>query len=182
LGLSLWLAARVLADRLVNELLLIIACLDQGAATVGNTIAWSGNWAWSLPLIVATVIFHIVCITLIHDRIARENRRSLLMVALVMGRTTLSATFLHASEAGLWALVYRMLGALPDRRSAMLYSLGAMTTYGHEAFDLANHWRLMGTLEALNGMILFGLTTAFLYATFQKLRPIAGASLDQRRT
>jgi hypothetical protein len=147
---------------------------------VGNAIAWSGNWAWSLPLIVVTVTFHIVCITLIHDRIARDGRGSIWMVAFVMGRTTLSATVLHASEAGLWAFVYRMLGALPDRKSAMLYSLGAMTTYGHEAFDLANHWRLMGALEALNGMILFGLTTAFLYATFQKLRPSARASLDQR--
>ncbi len=149
---------------------------------MGNAIVWSGNWAWSLPLIVVTVIFHIVCITLIHDRIARDSRGSIWKVAFVMGRTTLAATFLHGCEAGLWAFVYRMLGALPDRRSAMLYSLGAMTTYGHEAFELANHWQLMGTLEALNGMILFGLTTAFLYATFQKLRPIAGTSLDQRQT
>jgi hypothetical protein len=139
---------------------------------VGNTVAWSGDWAWSLPLIVATVIFHVVCITLIHDGIARDNRGSIFFVAFIMGRTTVLATLLHASEAGLWAFVYWRLGALPDRKSAMLYSLGAMTTYGHEAFDLANHWRLMGTLEALNGMILFGLTTAFLYATFQKLRPI----------
>lgn len=34
---------------------------------------------------------------------------------------------------------------------------------------LANHWQLMGALEALNGMILFGLTTAFLYGMIREL-------------
>ena len=59
--------------------------------------------------------------------------------------------------------------SLPDGRSSMLYSLSAMTSYGHEHFDLANHWQLMGALEALNGMILFGLTTAFLYGMIREL-------------
>jgi hypothetical protein len=40
----------------------------------------------------------------------------------------------------------------------MLYSLNAMTTYGHESFDLATRWQLMGGLESLNGWILFGLS------------------------
>jgi hypothetical protein len=80
-----------------------------------------------------------------------------------MGGGTLFAIILHGIEAGIWAAVYRFLGALPDGKSALLYSLSAMTTYGHEPFRLADHWQLMGALEALNGMILFGLTTAFLY-------------------
>jgi hypothetical protein len=37
----------------------------------------------------------------------------------------------HAIERGVWAAAYRFLGALLDNRSAMLYSLSAMTTYGH---------------------------------------------------
>ncbi len=42
----------------------------------------------------------------------------------------------------------------------MLYSLNAITTYGHSDVHLSGHWQLMGALEALNGMLLFGLTTA----------------------
>jgi hypothetical protein len=60
-----------------------------------------------------------------------------------------------------WAAAYRLLGALPDNRSAMLYSLSAMTSYGHGTIFLDPHWQMMGALEALNGMMLFGLTTAF---------------------
>jgi hypothetical protein len=54
----------------------------------------------------------------------------------------------------------------------VLYSLGAMTTYGGSGFDLKQHWRLMGALEALNGMLLFGLTTAFLFAMIGKIWPL----------
>ena len=54
---------------------------------------------------------------------------TVLFVSLV-GLMTLLATGL-AIEAGIWAGAYRFLGALPDYRSAMLYSLNAMTSYGH---------------------------------------------------
>jgi hypothetical protein len=130
---------------------------------------WNGNWAWSLPLIVVTVIFHVIGLVFINERVIqamrflRSTRRFLLGFALVMGCSTLFAIILHGIEAGIWAGVYRFLGALPDGKSALLYSLSAMTTYGHEPFRLADHWQLMGALEALNGVILFGLTTAFLY-------------------
>jgi hypothetical protein len=62
-----------------------------------------------------------------------------------------------------------MLGALPDNKSSILYSLGALTTFGHTDLFLAAHWQLMGALEALNGVILFGLTTAFLYGMIQRV-------------
>jgi hypothetical protein len=51
----------------------------------------------------------------------------------------------------------------------MLYSLGAMTTYGHQ--NLEKHWQLLGTIEALNGSLLFGLSTAFLFWLIQEVSP-----------
>jgi hypothetical protein len=142
---------------------------------VDDAAAWDGNWAWSLPLILITVIFHIISLVFINERVIRAKRfvakrRSFLMgLSIVLGAATMVTIILHAIEAVIWALVYQELGALPDGKSALLYSLGAMTTYGHEHFDLAKHWQLMGALEALNGMILFGLTTAFLYGMIREL-------------
>ena len=135
---------------------------------------WDGNWAWSLPLIVITVIFHVIGLVFLNERVIRAKRfftkgRNFATFALILGTATLIAILLHAVEAVIWAGVYEILGALPDGKSALLYSLSAMTTYGHEHFDLANHWQLMGALEALNGMILFGLTTAFLYGMIREL-------------
>jgi hypothetical protein len=51
----------------------------------------------------------------------------------------------------------------------MLYSLSAVTSYGHTRLILEPQWQLMGALEALNGMLLLGLTTAFLLARIQKV-------------
>jgi hypothetical protein len=144
-----------------------------------GALIWDGSWAWSLPLIAVTVVFHVVGLGFIDKRVvqalthARTRHNFSLAFSLVMGVTTLLATLLHAIEAGIWAFTYRILGALPDGKSALLYSLGAMTTYGHEDLYLAPHWRLMGALEALNGMLLFGLSTAFLYGMIQRVQPSA---------
>jgi hypothetical protein len=43
-----------------------------------------------------------------------------------------------------------------------------MTSYGHANLYLALGWELMGALEALNGWILFGLSTAFLFTVTEK--------------
>jgi hypothetical protein len=142
---------------------------------VDDATAWDGNWAWSLPLILITVIFHVIALVFVNERVisakqfVARQRSFLLGLSMILGAATLVAIILHAVEAAIWASVYRALGALPDSKSALLYSLGAMTTYGHEPFDLATHWQLMGALEALNGMILFGLTTAFLYGMIREL-------------
>jgi hypothetical protein len=144
---------------------------------MNNALAWDGNWAWSLPLIVVTVTLHVIGLGIINTRLIdamhRLRRRGnfLLVFTPLMGICTLGTILLLAIEAGLWAVVYLGLHALPDGRSALLYSLSAMTTYGHESFDLAPHWQLMGSLEALNGMILFGLTTAFLYSMIREIWP-----------
>jgi hypothetical protein len=145
---------------------------------VDETLIWSNNWVWALPLIVFTVVLHVIVLGLINARVVtvlhrtRDHRNFMLQFVLVMGITTLLATLLHAFEAGIWATAYQRLGALQNSKSAMLYSLSALTTYGHAELYLAPHWRLMGALEALNGLLLFGLTTAFLYAHVQRVWPL----------
>jgi hypothetical protein len=91
-----------------------------------------------------------------------------------MGTTTLLATCPHGSEAAVWALAYRLLTALPANRSALLYSLRAITSYGHANLVLEPNWQLMGAIEALNGWLPFGLTTAFLFGMIDKVWLLSG--------
>src|ERR1700751_3753670 len=100
---------------------------------------WGADWIWGCPLIVLTVIMHVLCIgyinekaILIHGRMKRR-RYPTAAFGIVVGTTALLATLLHGIETAIWAVAYIFIGALPDPRSSMLYSLGAMTTYGHEA-------------------------------------------------
>jgi len=145
--------------------------------------AWNGDWVWSLPLIVLTVLIHVAGLGLFNVKMVqvltavKGHRHFFYAFALGIAATTIWAILLHAFEAGLWAAAYRLLGALPDGKSALLYSLSAITTYGHSEIFLAEHWRLMGALEALNGIILIGLTTALMYGLIQRVWPVETRAL-----
>ncbi len=139
--------------------------------------AWTADWAWGLPLIVLTVVFHAYGLGILDREVASRlsNKGHLRHLpsgsSFIIGATALCATLLHGLEGCIWAGAYRFLGAMGDNRSAMLYSINAMTSYGHASLDLAPQWRMMGALEALNGWILFGLTTAFIFTVVQKVWP-----------
>jgi hypothetical protein len=63
--------------------------------------------------------------------------------------------------SAIWAAVHLLLGA-QRRKDCDAYSLRAMTTYGHRTSILTSIGSCWAFLEALQGMLLFGLTTAFL--------------------
>jgi hypothetical protein len=142
-----------------------------------SVINWGMDWVWGLPLIVLTVVIHAYGLALLDKKVTvtlsdmRGLRTPSVASIMIMGGTALWTTLLHAFEGALWAAAYRLLGALQDNRSAVLYSLGALTTYGHATINLESRWQLMGVLEALNGLILFGLTTAFLFTVMQRALP-----------
>ncbi len=142
-------------------------------AEVAEVAPWYNVWVWATPLIVLNTISHVAGLVSIQHWLTPAlqrysgRRRLTLRLAAVIALGAAAVTVLHAVEAMVWAVSYLIVSAIPDTRSAMLFSIDAMTTYGHSQVRLPLHWRLMGTLEALNGMILFGLTTAFLFATLQ---------------
>jgi hypothetical protein len=152
--------------------------------TFSNPAAWEMNWAWGVPLIMLTSVVHVLGLGLINEKVVRalggrmHGRHFMFLFAVAMSLMVMLATLLHALEAAVWAVAYLWLGALPDTRDAMLYSLSALTTYGHASALLPDHWKLLGALEALNGMLLFGLTTAFLFAMIQQVWPLG--SRDRR--
>jgi hypothetical protein len=146
---------------------------------------WSGNWAWGLPLIVLTVIIHAWGLGLINEQLppvatgeAAEHNK-FLRFGMLMSVITILISMLHGVESAVWAVAYRILGALPDAKTAMLYSLSAMTTYGHANVYLLPQWQFLGALESLNGMLLFGVTTAFMFAMIQRVLP---PQIHRRRT
>jgi hypothetical protein len=64
---------------------------------------------------------------------------------------------LHGMEAALWAAAYWWLGAINLPGKALLCTRGA------SGLMLERHWRMMGALEAADGMLLFGISTAYIF-------------------
>jgi hypothetical protein len=136
---------------------------------------WRSDWLWSIPLIVVTIVFHAYTLGLLSRGLLlllRSGPKKRLLHAVsvfVVGGSSLCAICLHCLEAWMWAIAYCLLGALADYKGAMLYSISAMTTVGGSNLSLEPRWQLMGSLEALDGWLLFGLTAAFLFAVIQKV-------------
>jgi hypothetical protein len=85
----------------------------------------------------------------------------------VIGVIGLLLAVLHGIECGIWAGVYLWLGALDSPADALLFSLDSMSTRGASQLMLHRHWQLMGALEAVDGMLLFGVSTAYVFAVMQ---------------
>ncbi len=138
---------------------------------------WSSDWVWGMPLLMLTVVFHVCAFVLIvkalmHRVHSERNARNLAHFFVAIALTALCAAALHGLEATAWAILYVRVGAMSDLSSSMLYSLSAITSYGHSNLFLEDRWRLLGAIEAMNGLILFGLTTAFLFAAIEEVRPV----------
>lgn len=135
--------------------------------------AWSASWIWSLALVAITLAIHAAGIVLI-AAVSRQLGAKLLrrginyidgvpMTIGLIAAVGVSLGVLHAIESMAWALVYVWLGALPSPADAALYSVDSMTTRGASGLFLTPQWRMMGAIEAGDGMLLFGISTAFLF-------------------
>jgi hypothetical protein len=140
------------------------------------------NWTWSLSLIALTIVFHAAAMAAmalalvdIYARVTRWRlplRHVFAILIGLIGAVGLVLAILHGIEAAFWAAAYWRLGALGSFQDAVLYSLDSMTTRGASGLALQPHWALMGALEAADGMLLFGISTAFVFAVMQAYWPI----------
>jgi hypothetical protein len=77
---------------------------------------------------------------------------------------------IHTVEIWLYAVAFWRLGAIADFESALYFSTATFTTLGYGDIVLDSKWRLFGAIEAGNGLILFGWSTAFLLSVTGRLR------------
>jgi hypothetical protein len=99
-----------------------------------------------------------------------------ILFSVMVGVAAVLLALLHGLEASCWAAIHVWLGACPDFREAIYFSLQMVTTLGADVVQLETRWKLMGPLEAISGLLLFGLSTAFLFAVIQRAWPFETAN------
>ena len=75
-------------------------------------------------------------------------------------------------EAGLWALLYLfnpLITTLPDLETAFYFSMVTFTTLGFGDVVLTGQWRMLASIQAANGVIIFGWTTALIFYFIQHI-------------
>ena len=90
---------------------------------------------------------------------------------MLIGTIGLSLALLHGIEAALWAEAYLLLGALDTPAEAMLFSIDSMTTCGASGLTLHHHWQEMSALEGVAGVLMFGVSTAYMFFVMQLYLP-----------
>ena len=75
-------------------------------------------------------------------------------------------------QALLWALVYLFqseITTLPDIQTAFYFSMVTFTTLGYGDVVLTDEWRILASVQAANGVIIFGWTTALIFYFIQHI-------------
>src|SRR4051812_30305586 len=75
----------------------------------------------------------------------------------------------HLVEISIWAFFYEWKGAMPDLPSALYFSAVTYTTTGYGDLVLPQHWRLVGGVEALTGILMCGWSTGFFFAMVNRI-------------
>jgi Ion channel len=75
----------------------------------------------------------------------------------------------HLIQIGLWAVAFLLVGEISTFEGAFYCSAENYTALGYGDIVLSERWRLLGPLEAINGLLLFGLSTALMFAVMSRL-------------
>jgi hypothetical protein len=126
-----------------------------------------------LAATVVTIAIHGVVVHAIIMSLRRDLKRGLLGVRTSMNLTFITAAILlalggHLAEITFWGFVLDMSGAVADIGAAIYSSAGSYTTSGSDIV-LPPQWRLLGPFEAVDGMLMFGVSTAFIFAVVNRL-------------
>lgn len=75
----------------------------------------------------------------------------------------------HLVEMALWAALFLACGEFRGFGIAYYHSAVNYTTLGYGDVVMSPSWRLLGPLEAANGALMFGVSTAMIFAVIQRL-------------
>ena len=87
----------------------------------------------------------------------------------VMLIVSLITALVHLIQIAVWALAVLLCGAPWTFENAFYASAQNYTSLGYGDLILPGQWRILGPLEAINGLLLFGLSTAVMFAVMSRL-------------
>ncbi len=140
--------------------------------------------AVSAATVFCTVIVHVLAtISIVHFvRRARglgivevRFRRDVLIVVSVV----LVLFGAHLLEIAVWGGVLEMCGEFPAFGSAFYHSGGNFTTLGSGDAIISGTWRLLAPMEAANGMLMFGVSTAIIFTVIERIARSRFAELNE---
>jgi hypothetical protein len=135
----------------------MLASVLIGALLIGATVAvhTTGTIAW---------------IAWARKRV--PGRRGVIWTVRLLVTTALTLALLHSIEVVIWAMAYLLHGGVQGVETfeqAVYFSMVTFTTVGYGDITLSGQLRLLSGIQGLNGILLFGWSTALLFGMVQHL-------------
>jgi Ion channel len=99
------------------------------------------------------------------DKSAASRQSLRLIVVMIATGSVLMAA--HLAEVLVWSFTYAILSVAPPGTDLIYFALVNYTTLGYGDVTPVERWHLLGPMTAMNGVLLFGWSTA---AIFEVLR------------
>lgn len=93
------------------------------------------------------------------ERTATKRHFSTIVIAVFSG-----IILLHVFEAALWAWFYYSRSLFSNFETSLYFSLVSFASIGYGDVLLPQRWRLLGAIEGISGILLCGVSTAFIFA------------------
>src|ERR1700709_975291 len=74
----------------------------------------------------------------------------------------------HIAEVIVWSFAYAIVGVAPAGTDLIYFAFVNYTTLGYGDVTPLQRWHLLGPMTAMNGVLLFGWSTAVIFAVLQK--------------
>lgn len=87
----------------------------------------------------------------------------------LMSMVLMALFFGHVLQFALWAALFMFVGEFSNFGVAFYHSVVNFTSLGYGDIVMSDKWRLLGALEAANGILMFGLTTSLFVAVLNRL-------------
>ena len=99
---------------------------------------------------------------------ARRFARPALRLVVIMIATVSVLMAFHLAEIGVWSLGYALLDVTPPGADRFYFAFVNYTTLGYGDIVPVPDWRLLGPMTAMNGVLLFGWSTAVIFEALRR--------------
>ncbi len=105
---------------------------------------------------------------------ARDVGKPWLYLVVVMIATLFVLMAAHVGEVFVWAFSYWLLEVTTDGTNDVYFAFVNFATLGYGDVTPVRRWLLLGPITAMNGALLFGWSTAVIFAVLQRAMMRAG--------
>lgn len=117
----------------------------------------------SLHALVTTAMIGIVRSMAVKE----TSRPSQLLIAVMIAAVSILMAA-HVCEVFAWSLIYALVGAAPPGTDLVYFAFVNYTTLGYGDVTPVARWRLLGPMTAMNGVLLFGWSTAVIFEVLRR--------------